>query len=126
MKVGMNLLLWTGSADESHLPLLEKIKAWGFDGVEFPMFSADSSPWTKLAAKCDELGLGRTAVTVLPGGANLIGENEAERKAAVAHLKACIDSCVTLGAHALCGPPTPARSSLPPRKRPVFGATTDW
>lgn len=104
MKVGMNLLLWTGGADESHLPLLEDIKGWGFDGVEFPMFSADGSPWEKLAAKCDELGLARTAVTVLPGGTNLISEDAAERQAAVAHLKACIDACVTLGAHALCGP----------------------
>jgi D-psicose/D-tagatose/L-ribulose 3-epimerase len=104
MKVGMNLLLWTGSADESHLPLLEKIKAWGFDGVEFPMFSADSSPWAKLAAKCDELGLERTAVTVLPAGCNLIGEAAGERAAAVAHLKACIDSCVVLGAQTLLGP----------------------
>lgn len=104
MKVGMNLLLWTGGADLTHLPLLEQIKGWGFDGVEFPMFSADGSPWAKLAAKCDELGLGRTAVTVLPAGTNLISEDEGERKAAVAHLKACIDACVVLGAEALCGP----------------------
>ncbi len=104
MKVGMNLLLWTGAADESHLPLLESIKKWGFDGVEFPMFSAEGSPWELLAAKCDELGLGRTAVTVLPSGTNLISEDATERAAAVAHLKACIDSCVVLGAEALCGP----------------------
>ena len=34
MKYGMNLLLWTGDVTEEHFPLLEKIKGWGFDGVE--------------------------------------------------------------------------------------------
>lgn len=104
MKVGMNLLLWCGAADDSHLSLLEDIKKWGFDGVEFPMFAADGSPWEALGAKCDELELGRTAVTVMPEGANLISEDAGERQAAVNHLKACIDSCVVLGAEALCGP----------------------
>ena len=104
MKVGMNLLLWTGGADESHLGILEDIKKWGFDGAEFPMFAADASPWETLAAKCDELGLARTAVTVLPEGCNLISEDAGERKAAVDHLKACIDSCVVLGAETLLGP----------------------
>lgn len=104
MKVGMNLLLWTGSADESHLGLLEDIKGWGFDGVEFPMFDPKGSPWEILAAKCDELGLGRTAVTVMPEGANLIGEEAGERQAAVDHLKACIDTCVVLGSETLLGP----------------------
>ena len=44
MKVGMNLLLWTAAATDEHLPLIENIKAWGFDGVEFPMFTPDCSP----------------------------------------------------------------------------------
>ena len=117
MKVGMNLLLWTGSADESHLGLLEDIKGWGFDGVEFPMFDPKGSPWEILAAKCDELGLGRTAVTVMPEGANLIGEEAGERQAAVDHLKACIDTCVVLGSETLLGPLQPRGSADWPGSR---------
>ena len=86
MKVGMNLLLWTGGADESHLPLLDKIKEWGFDGVEFPMFAADGSPWEVLGARCDELGSHRRRAAA---GNQPISEDEAERAAAVAHLNAC-------------------------------------
>ena len=44
MRVGMNLLLWTAAAGEEHFSLLEKIKQWGFDGVELPMFSIEGSP----------------------------------------------------------------------------------
>lgn len=104
MKTGMNLLLWTGAADQSHIPVIESIAAWGFDGVEFPMFAPDRSPWAELAFVLDGHGLGRTAVTVLPEGANLIGENPSERSAAVDFLKTCIDACSELGAEILGGP----------------------
>ena len=36
MKIGMNLLLWTGHVTEEHVPILKAIKATGFDGVEVP------------------------------------------------------------------------------------------
>lgn len=104
MKLGMNLLLWTAAANEGHLPLLESIKSWGFDGVELPMFSHDGSPWKVLADACDNLGLARTTVVCLPEGANLISENAAERENAVNFLKGCVDTCVTLGATAIGGP----------------------
>lgn len=104
MKIGMNLLLWTGGAGEEHIPLLKNIASWGFDGVELPMFAHDGSPWKKLATVLDDLGQGRTVVSVLPQGANLIGEEAGERKAAVEFLKKCVDSCKTLGADALAGP----------------------
>lgn len=100
----MNLLLWTASAGEDHVALMKQIKGWGFDGVELPMFSASGSPWKLLATTLDDLGLGRTVVTVLPQGANLIGEVAAERQAGVNHLKACVDACLEVGATSLCGP----------------------
>ncbi len=104
MKLGMNLLLWTGAASDEHLPLIRDIKTWGYDGVEFPMFAADGSPWGIFAKELDALGLGRTAVTVMPPGTNLISDDAAERAAGLEHLKRCVDSCVVLGATALCGP----------------------
>ena len=104
VKIGMNLLLWTAAAGEEHLPLLKDIKSWGFDGVELPMFAPDCSPWKTLAAEMDSLGLGRTAVAVLPEGASLIDEASSVRETGIAHLKACIDSCVEVGAETMCGP----------------------
>jgi len=104
MKTGLNVLLWTAAATDEHLPLLEQIKAWGYDGVEFPMFAPDCSPWAALAAKLDDLGLGRTAVTVVPETANPISDDPAVRQAGVSHLKACLDACAVLGAETLVGP----------------------
>ncbi|GMU91488.1 MAG: hypothetical protein AMXMBFR4_05460 [Candidatus Hydrogenedentota bacterium] len=104
MKVGMNLLLWTAAAGTEHFPLLKQIKSWGFDGVELPMFNAKGSPWAELATTLNDEGLARTAVAVLPQGANLIGEEPKERAAAVEFLKECVDASVELGAEVLCGP----------------------
>ena len=41
MKFGMNLLLWSGNIGEEHYPILENLKAMGYDGVEVPLFEYD-------------------------------------------------------------------------------------
>ena len=104
MKTGMNLLLWTPTATERHLGLIENIKEWGFDGVEFPIFDTEGSPWAKLAEALDGLGLRRTACTIMPEGGNLIGESPEVRATGLNHLKRCIDSVATLGGEILLGP----------------------
>jgi D-psicose/D-tagatose/L-ribulose 3-epimerase len=40
MKLGVNTFIWSESFDRSNLPLLPRIKSWGFDGVEVPLFRA--------------------------------------------------------------------------------------
>ena len=64
MKFGMNLLLWTGSMDDTMLPVLEMLKAAGFDGVELPVFTMTPEQAVYWGKRLDELGLRRTACTV--------------------------------------------------------------
>jgi D-psicose/D-tagatose/L-ribulose 3-epimerase len=104
MKVGMNLLLWTAAADESHFDLVRKIGDWGFDGVEFPMFDPACSPWKDYASLLKDLNMGATVVAVLPDETSLVSEDDGENQRALDHLKASIDSCVELGAETLAGP----------------------
>ena len=70
MKYGMNMLLWTTHVTEEHFGVLEQLKGFGYDGVEIPIFDMGVESYQKLAAKCDELGLERTAVTVCSAEAN--------------------------------------------------------
>jgi D-psicose/D-tagatose/L-ribulose 3-epimerase len=104
MKYGMNLLLWTTEVRAEHFPLLEKIKVWGFDGAELPVFSFDRQQAQAVRRKLDELGLSCTVVTVVPEDKNPISPDPAVRGAAVEHLKQAIDICHLLGAEVLCGP----------------------
>lgn len=104
MKYGMNLLLWTTDVTEEHYPLLEKIKSWGYDGVELPIFEANPDKFAKLGKKLDQLGLARTAVTVCNADSNPISPDADIRAAAVKHLNLAVDCCAAAGATHLCGP----------------------
>ena len=43
MKYGLNLLLWTDRMHEGMTPVVERIKALGYDGVEMPIFELNES-----------------------------------------------------------------------------------
>ncbi|HLJ10094.1 MAG TPA: sugar phosphate isomerase/epimerase [Planctomycetaceae bacterium] len=104
MKYGMNMLLWTTDVTEAHYPLLDKLKAWGYDGVEVPVFELDPARFKDLAGKLDSLGLGRTAVAVSGPEANPISDSASIRQAAVDRLKRVVDMCQIVGVDKLCGP----------------------
>lgn len=104
MKLGMNLLLWTGAATKEHYPLFKQIKSWGFDGVELPMFNATGSDWAELKTVLDGEGLASTVVSVPAPGCNFISETQSERAAALDFFKQCIDACHTIGADKIAGP----------------------
>ncbi len=106
MKIGMNLLLWTGHVTEDYAPTLRAIKETGFDGVEIPIFDpSDVGHYARLGTILDDLGLGRTAVALIPDEAHSpISANPAARQAAVDHLKQVIDCGSALGIDMLVGP----------------------
>src|SRR5207248_11715960 len=65
MKYGINLLLWGANIGEAHYPLLEKIKSWGFDGVEIPTFGPNLPGYKKVGQKLKDIGLGCTTCTIV-------------------------------------------------------------
>lgn len=103
MKYGMNLLLWTGELNDSLLPILDKLKKFGFDGVEVPMFNLDLdyAAWGK---RLDDAGLARTAVTVRNVDDNPISPDAAVRAKGVELNNKTLDCCAAIGAETLVGP----------------------
>jgi len=104
MKTGMNLLLWTTHVTEQLFPLMAKIKATGFDGVEIPLFEGDASHYKSIAVELKKQGLGCTTVTVVGPDANPISPDAAVRKAAVERHRWAIEMTAILGGENLCGP----------------------
>lgn len=104
MKFGMNLLLWGTEINESLFPVLEQIKALGFDGVEVPIFDTDPTHWYKWREKLDELELDRIAVTICGPDFNQISPDPAIRKATLERNKLAVDCAMVLGANLLNGP----------------------
>ncbi len=103
MKYGMNLLLWGGEINDDMLPILEKLKAMGYDGVELPLFNLDLdyAAWGK---RLDDLGLERTAVTVRNEADNPISCDASVRAKGIELTQKTLDCCAAVGAQTLCGP----------------------
>lgn len=104
MKTGMNLLLWTAHVTSEQYPLIEKIKATGYDGVEIPIFEGDAAHFASVGKELKNLGLGCTTVTVLTPETNPASADANIRKAALERLKWAIEMCANLGAESLVGP----------------------
>ncbi|MEM8915327.1 MAG: sugar phosphate isomerase/epimerase [Pseudomonadota bacterium] len=105
MKIGFCMLLWTTSLGEEHTALLEDIKATGYDGVEVPVFGGNPDDYAKTAKLLDGLGLGRTAISVIPEpNQHLLSEDPADRQRGVDYLKWLVDCASALGADGVGGP----------------------
>jgi D-psicose/D-tagatose/L-ribulose 3-epimerase len=105
MKLGFNLLLWTGFVTEEHFPLISKIKKAGFDGVELPIFGGDPDHYAKIGEFLRSERLGATAVTVVPDEQHSpISPDPAVRAAALDRLKWAVDCAAAAGAETLLGP----------------------
>jgi D-psicose/D-tagatose/L-ribulose 3-epimerase len=104
MKYGINLLLWGAEIGEAHFPLLEKIKSWGFDGVEIPCFGFDEPRYKKLSTKLKDLGLQCTTCVIVSKENNPLDADPKVRQAAVDFLKKMIDQNKTVGSGLMMGP----------------------
>lgn len=104
MKYGLNLLLWTDRMHEGIVPVVEKVKAMGYDGVEMPIFELNEPLYTQWGTRLDAIGLERTAVTVRNAGDNPVSHSATVRTAAVDAMKKTIDCCRAAGVKTLAGP----------------------
>jgi len=100
----MNLLLWTTHVTEEHFPLLGKLKATGFDGVEIPLFAGDAAHYKKVRQELDKQGLGCTTVTVCSPDANPIDPDANVRRKGHEHHRWAIEMTAILGGGFIAGP----------------------
>src|SRR6202035_5668841 len=104
MKLGINLYLWADHMHDGLLPVLESLKRIGYDGVEVPVFDLDVTQWARWGELLDDLGLERTANTVIAPEWNPLSPDPAVQEAAYQHMTAVIDCCAVVGSTLLCGP----------------------
>lgn len=103
MKYGMNLLLWSGEVSDSLFPVIEQLRKVGYDGVELPIFNLDLD-YAAIGRRLDDLGLGRTGVTIRGEGDNPISPDPAIRQRGVENNKRTLDVCAAAGIETLVGP----------------------
>ncbi len=104
MKFGLNTLLYSAQFTVNDLPLVDKVAALGYDGVEIPFIELDSLDPAATRRGLEAAGMGATACAVLVPGTSLISDDAAERAAGVERLRRCVALAAEMGAEAVVGP----------------------
>jgi D-psicose/D-tagatose/L-ribulose 3-epimerase len=104
VKFGANLFIWTANFDASHLPLLPRIKAAGFDGVEIPMFRGREFAVKDVRRGLADTGMECTICSILVDNLSLISDDASVRAKAVEQLKENIATTAECGGKVIAGP----------------------
>jgi D-psicose/D-tagatose/L-ribulose 3-epimerase len=104
MKIGMNMLLWTTSVDQSHYPILEDLKKTGYDGIEIPIGEVPEKNYQVIAKMLQDLELESTAVTSLLEDGNPVSADPAIRQKAIEQMKWRIEMAAIMGVQVIGGP----------------------
>jgi D-psicose/D-tagatose/L-ribulose 3-epimerase len=104
MKLGVNSFIWSATFGSAQLPLLPKIKSWGFDGVEVPIFRPREFAAAEIRAGVEAHDLECTVCSVLVQGFSLISEDAGVRRATLTHMQDVIRAAADAGTKVLAGP----------------------
>ncbi|MCC5975734.1 MAG: sugar phosphate isomerase/epimerase [Rubellimicrobium sp.] len=105
MKIGFSLLLWTTEVGRPHWPVLQALKAAGYDGAEIPVTGSTPAACAQLRGVMADMGLIPTASGGVPDASvNPMSLDAGVAQAGIDHLKRLVDRAVALGAEVLIGP----------------------
>ncbi|MFT5290798.1 MAG: D-psicose/D-tagatose/L-ribulose 3-epimerase [Planctomycetota bacterium] len=104
MRFGFNLLLWTTFVEAEHAPLMQKIKALGYDGVEIPSGDGPVDHYHLVRQLADDAGLACTAIAMATPEADPSSSSPSLRRAGLDRIKSRIECAHILGSPVLGGP----------------------
>lgn len=103
MKFGAHSLMWTPSFSEEDLEIFDKLKSFGFEGIEILMDDLETLPVKGIKQKMEETGMGVACSVALDGRHNPISSDPETRRKAVEFLKSRINTAADLGAEIATG-----------------------
>ena len=105
MRIGFNMLLWTGKVGPEHYAVLDDLKKTGYDGVEIPVFEGKAADYAKLGKHLKNVGLVPHGLGMFGStDANPIGAKALSRNAALKDMARMLECCEALGAAQMGGP----------------------
>ncbi len=103
-KIGFNVLAWSAGLPDKLLPVTERLKEIGYDGVEFALDNQGQAVYKRFGDHLRAIGLEVTCVMVVGPGENPVSESAAVRAKALDRLREAIDCTHALGSKIICGP----------------------
>jgi D-psicose/D-tagatose/L-ribulose 3-epimerase len=104
IKVGFNVLAWTADVSEKVLPVVDRLKEIGYDGVECFVGSPDEAAYRRFGNHAHNIGLETTAVFVVDKETNPADPSPLVRAKALDRIKWAIDRTHDVQSQVLCGP----------------------
>src|SRR3990170_623827 len=104
IKIGFNVLAWTADVSDKVLPIADRLKQIGYDGVECFVGSGDAAAYRQFGDHARAMGLETTAVTVVGKDTNPVDSSPAVRAKSLDQIKWVIDRTHDMQAKILCGP----------------------
>lgn len=104
MKVAINLLILGAEIRPDDRPRLERLKAFGFDAVEVPMFAGTPADYAELGRMLADIGLAAGVAAIATPEANPISTDPAVRAAARERQHWLVDCTAALGGEVIAGP----------------------
>lgn len=103
-KVGFNLLAWSAVVSEDLLPMAERLKEIGYDGIECFLGVEDKQVYRDFGREVGDLGLEMTCVMVLSPEENPISPSAEVRQKGLDRIKWAVDRADDMNAGVICGP----------------------
>lgn len=103
-KVGFNVLVWSAIINDEMMPVMDRLKNIGYDGVECFIGGDDQSPYKRFGQHALGIGLETTAVCTMGESENPISQSLDTRMKALDRLKWIIDAANDMNSKIICGP----------------------
>lgn len=103
-KIGFNVLAWSAGMSEAVFPILDRLKAIGYDGVEFFVGTPEGPIYQKIGDYAADIGLEVTTVMLVGADENPIDPSASVREKGLEKLKWGIDRSHDLRSQLICGP----------------------
>lgn len=103
MKYGIQQLLFVENFREKEIPILDKVREMGFEGLEFVLFDPDSFPVDAVRRHAQSIGLRMNTAIGLSAEHNLISPDPATRRRGIEFMKRLVTMSQQIGAENLTG-----------------------
>ena len=122
MKIGVNAFLWTAQFGPSTFSILPRLREYGFDGFEIPVFDPAQVDARSIRKELASNHLECTICAILPPGLSAVEGDAQVREKTQKHLARCIEFTAETGAKLMSGPVYAQVGYLPGRRR----TTDEW
>ena len=117
IRLGINTMVWSGGYEERQLGRFKRIREWGYDVVELPVFDFAAVHPEPIRHALADTGLALTVSSALPAGFSLVSADAATRARTRCWLQAAVEKVAEIGGSILAGPLYLPVGELPGRRR---------